>query len=76
VKRIIFYQIMSADMQAAARNFFKSPHFAVVGASQDRSKFGFRSKFLSDVLFSLVLLSSGRNYYLNALEGVRLLEVY
>jgi len=29
-------------MQAAARNFFKSPHFAVVGASQDRNKFGFR----------------------------------
>jgi predicted CoA-binding protein len=29
-------------MEAAARRFFSSQHFAVAGASQDRSKFGFR----------------------------------
>ncbi|KAI9654180.1 MAG: hypothetical protein M1829_000962 [Trizodia sp. TS-e1964] len=27
-------------MEAAAKNFFSSPHFAVVGASQDPAKFG------------------------------------
>ena len=31
-----------SDMQAAVKTFFQSPRFAVVGASQDRSKFGFR----------------------------------
>ncbi|KAL2419585.1 hypothetical protein ABEF95_003119 [Exophiala dermatitidis] len=29
-------------MEAAARRFFSSPYFAVVGASQDRSKFGYK----------------------------------
>jgi len=29
-------------MEVAAKRFFASPHFAVVGASQDRSKFGYR----------------------------------
>lgn len=29
-------------MQDAARRFFATPNFAVVGASQDRSKFGYR----------------------------------
>jgi hypothetical protein len=32
-------------MDAAAKRFFTSPYFAVVGASQDESKFGYRSKF-------------------------------
>lgn len=31
-------------MEAAARRFFTSPQFAVVGASQDKSKFGYKSK--------------------------------
>ncbi|KAI1624081.1 CoA binding domain-containing protein [Exophiala viscosa] len=29
-------------MEVAAKRFFSSPHFAVVGASQDASKFGYR----------------------------------
>ncbi|KIX93519.1 uncharacterized protein Z520_10697 [Fonsecaea multimorphosa CBS 102226] len=29
-------------MEAAAKRFFTSPYFAVVGASQDKSKFGYR----------------------------------
>ncbi|KAL6243487.1 hypothetical protein RBB50_009479 [Rhinocladiella similis] len=29
-------------MEAAAKRFFSSPYFAVVGASQDKSKFGYR----------------------------------
>lgn len=31
-------------MEAAAKRFFTSPHFAVVGASQNKAKFGFRSR--------------------------------
>lgn len=30
-------------MEAAAKRFFSSPYFAVVGASQDKNKFGYRS---------------------------------
>ncbi|EXJ93909.1 hypothetical protein A1O1_02302 [Capronia coronata CBS 617.96] len=29
-------------MEAAAKRFFSSPYFAVVGASQDKTKFGYR----------------------------------
>ncbi|KIX05680.1 uncharacterized protein Z518_03652 [Rhinocladiella mackenziei CBS 650.93] len=29
-------------MEAAAKRFFSTPYFAVVGASQDKSKFGYR----------------------------------
>lgn len=32
-------------MEAAAKRFFMSPYFAVVGASQNRAKFGFRSRY-------------------------------
>lgn len=31
-------------MEVAAKRFFASPSFAVVGASQDKSKFGYKSK--------------------------------
>jgi len=31
-------------MEVAAKRFFASPNFAVVGASQDKSKFGYKSK--------------------------------
>ncbi len=34
-------------MEAAAKRFFSSPYFAVVGASQDKSKFGYRSEYIS-----------------------------
>jgi hypothetical protein len=34
-------------MEAAAKIFFSSPRFAVVGASQDTSKFGYKSESLS-----------------------------
>lgn len=37
--RIIFI------MEAAAKQFFTSPRFAVAGASQDTSKFGYKSEF-------------------------------
>ena len=33
---------MSSRMEAAAHRFFSSPYFAVVGASQDKGKFGYR----------------------------------
>lgn len=33
--------------EAAARAFFSAPHFAVVGASSDPSKFGHKSKINS-----------------------------
>jgi hypothetical protein len=32
-------------MEAAAKRFFSSPYFAVVGASQDKSKFGYQSEY-------------------------------
>ena len=31
-------------MQVAAKRFFQAPYFAVAGASQDRSKFGYKSR--------------------------------
>lgn len=34
-------------MDVAAKRFFASPYFAVVGASQDQSKFGYKSKFVT-----------------------------
>lgn len=57
-------------MQAAARNFFKSPHFAVVGASQDRSKFGFRSNCLPlnyDMEYELTCLAVLAWYHMHSL---------
>ena len=36
------HQFGIRTMEAAAQQFFSSPYFAVVGASQDKSKFGYR----------------------------------
>jgi len=43
-------------MEAAAKRFFSSPYFAVVGASQDKTKFGYRSMHVEN---ALVLLMDG-----------------
>jgi predicted CoA-binding protein len=40
--RALSGNITPAAMEASAQRFFSSPHFAVVGASQDKSKFGYR----------------------------------